>query len=305
MRRIGPQNRIGEDEFLEDGAAKFGPQVQVPHARAQFGPREPRDDFGTGHPVDPDMAPSAGGVVLAIILRGAGLEENDIAGPGPELPALEANEAVAELGVEQEKVLGALGPPAVDASAHILVLGLERADRKAGGFSVGGHGTILYVFGRRVYSPGRAQSDRVRRMSSHDTFDYLFDLRGYVILKNAVDSRHLAELNQAFDRFPDLPYLGWWAIFSGSTTMAWPGSSCRISSRRANRLKNLSTTGLAGTAASLLRGKRDICRRSFYRRVFCFRAPHGWIFSHSFRRPGWRRSQPIPVRQRHFSLWPG
>ena len=47
-------------------------------------------------------------------------------------------------------------------------------------------------------------------MNSYDTLDYLFDLRGYVILKNAVDSQHLAELNKAFDQFPDLPYMGWW-----------------------------------------------------------------------------------------------
>lgn len=44
---------------------------------------------------------------------------------------------------------------------------------------------------------------------SYDTLDYLFDLRGYVILKNAVDPQHLAELNQAFDNFPDLPFMGW------------------------------------------------------------------------------------------------
>lgn len=42
-----------------------------------------------------------------------------------------------------------------------------------------------------------------------DTLDYLFDLNGYVILKNALDSQHLVELNQAFDGFPELPYLGW------------------------------------------------------------------------------------------------
>jgi len=46
--------------------------------------------------------------------------------------------------------------------------------------------------------------------SSYDTLDYLFDLRGYVILRNAVDAQHIAELNAAFDRFPELPYLGWW-----------------------------------------------------------------------------------------------
>jgi ectoine hydroxylase-related dioxygenase (phytanoyl-CoA dioxygenase family) len=42
-----------------------------------------------------------------------------------------------------------------------------------------------------------------------DTLDYLFDLNGYVILKNALDPQHLDELNQAFDKFPDLPHLGW------------------------------------------------------------------------------------------------
>jgi ectoine hydroxylase-related dioxygenase (phytanoyl-CoA dioxygenase family) len=45
---------------------------------------------------------------------------------------------------------------------------------------------------------------------SYDSLDYLFDLRGYIILRNAVDAKHLAELNHAFDEFPDLPYLGWW-----------------------------------------------------------------------------------------------
>lgn len=43
----------------------------------------------------------------------------------------------------------------------------------------------------------------------YDTLDYLFDLRGYVILKNAIDPQHLADLNQAFDSFPELPFMGW------------------------------------------------------------------------------------------------
>ncbi len=43
----------------------------------------------------------------------------------------------------------------------------------------------------------------------YDTIDYLFDLRGYAILKNAIDPQHLADLNQAFDNFPDLPFMGW------------------------------------------------------------------------------------------------
>jgi ectoine hydroxylase-related dioxygenase (phytanoyl-CoA dioxygenase family) len=43
-----------------------------------------------------------------------------------------------------------------------------------------------------------------------DHLDYLFDLRGYIILRNAVNAELLAELNAAFDQFPDLPFLGWW-----------------------------------------------------------------------------------------------
>src|ERR1700743_1044411 len=45
---------------------------------------------------------------------------------------------------------------------------------------------------------------------SLDTIDYLFDLRGYAILRQAIDLAHLAELNAAFDKFPDLPFMGWW-----------------------------------------------------------------------------------------------
>ena len=41
--------------------------------------------------------------------------------------------------------------------------------------------------------------------------DYLFDLRGYLILKNAIEPELLDELNAEFDRFPrDLPMGGWY-----------------------------------------------------------------------------------------------
>lgn len=44
-----------------------------------------------------------------------------------------------------------------------------------------------------------------------DLIDYFFDLNGFAILKNAVDPELLAELNTAFDRFPqDLAYGQWW-----------------------------------------------------------------------------------------------
>jgi len=51
----------------------------------------------------------------------------------------------------------------------------------------------------------------MRQLSSmpYDTLDYLFDLRGYVILRNAVDPGHIAELDKAFDQFPELPFKGW------------------------------------------------------------------------------------------------
>ena len=40
--------------------------------------------------------------------------------------------------------------------------------------------------------------------------DFLFDLNGYLIIKNAADADLLAELNAAFDAFPDLQYGEWW-----------------------------------------------------------------------------------------------
>jgi hypothetical protein len=47
-------------------------------------------------------------------------------------------------------------------------------------------------------------------MADYDIDDYLFDLRGYDILKNAVDAEHLASLNAAFDSFPELQFSEWW-----------------------------------------------------------------------------------------------
>ncbi len=39
--------------------------------------------------------------------------------------------------------------------------------------------------------------------------DYYFDLRGYVILRNAVDLSHIADLNRALDQFPALEWGEW------------------------------------------------------------------------------------------------
>ncbi len=39
--------------------------------------------------------------------------------------------------------------------------------------------------------------------------DYLFDLRGYLILENAVDAAHITDLNAALDAFPPLEWGQW------------------------------------------------------------------------------------------------
>jgi hypothetical protein len=40
--------------------------------------------------------------------------------------------------------------------------------------------------------------------------DYLFDLRGYLILRNAVDPGHVQELNDILDDVPELEQYEWW-----------------------------------------------------------------------------------------------
>jgi ectoine hydroxylase-related dioxygenase (phytanoyl-CoA dioxygenase family) len=40
--------------------------------------------------------------------------------------------------------------------------------------------------------------------------DFLFDLRGYLVLEQAVEPGLLARLNQAFDKFPPLERMEWW-----------------------------------------------------------------------------------------------
>ncbi len=47
-------------------------------------------------------------------------------------------------------------------------------------------------------------------MSNPVLDDYLFDLRGYLILENAVEPELVADLNAAFDGFPELEWGGWW-----------------------------------------------------------------------------------------------
>jgi ectoine hydroxylase-related dioxygenase (phytanoyl-CoA dioxygenase family) len=45
---------------------------------------------------------------------------------------------------------------------------------------------------------------------AHDVLDFFFDLRGYIILENAVDPEHIAALNKALDAFPPLEYMQWY-----------------------------------------------------------------------------------------------
>jgi ectoine hydroxylase-related dioxygenase (phytanoyl-CoA dioxygenase family) len=52
--------------------------------------------------------------------------------------------------------------------------------------------------------------------------DFLFDLRGYLVLENAVEPELLDELNRAIDGFPPLDYGQWWGNaqrrdYTGST----------------------------------------------------------------------------------------
>lgn len=47
-------------------------------------------------------------------------------------------------------------------------------------------------------------------MSNFDLNDFLFDLRGYLILEKAIDTTLLADLNAEFDKFPDLQFGDWY-----------------------------------------------------------------------------------------------
>ena len=47
-------------------------------------------------------------------------------------------------------------------------------------------------------------------MTTHDLQDYLFDLNGYLIIDNAIDAGLLADLNAAFDAFPEIGFRDWW-----------------------------------------------------------------------------------------------
>lgn len=40
--------------------------------------------------------------------------------------------------------------------------------------------------------------------------DYLFDLQGYLVLKNAVEPELLDAVNEILDNVPNIPPMGWW-----------------------------------------------------------------------------------------------
>jgi hypothetical protein len=61
-------------------------------------------------------------------------------------------------------------------------------------------------------------------MSDYDLQDFLFDLRGYLILEKAVDTKLLAELNAAFDQFPqDLGFGDWYRNAQRLDNNGWAG----------------------------------------------------------------------------------
>jgi hypothetical protein len=45
--------------------------------------------------------------------------------------------------------------------------------------------------------------------ANFDMQDYLFDLRGYIILENAVSEELVNRLNRAIDPFLDMEYMEW------------------------------------------------------------------------------------------------
>jgi hypothetical protein len=61
-------------------------------------------------------------------------------------------------------------------------------------------------------------------MADYDLQDFLFDLRGYLIIEKAVDDGLLADLNDAFDKFPqDLEFGGWYGNAQRLDNNGWAG----------------------------------------------------------------------------------
>ena len=57
--------------------------------------------------------------------------------------------------------------------------------------------------------------------------DYLFDLRGYLILENAVDAAHVTELNSVLDSFPPLEWGQWYGSVQRFDNNGAAGQSCK------------------------------------------------------------------------------
>jgi hypothetical protein len=51
--------------------------------------------------------------------------------------------------------------------------------------------------------------------------DFLFDLNGYLVLKNAAEPELIAELNHAFDTFPPLQRFEWWGNAMPPAPVLW------------------------------------------------------------------------------------
>lgn len=61
-------------------------------------------------------------------------------------------------------------------------------------------------------------------MTDYDLQDYLFDLRGYLIIENAIDDKLLKDLNDAFDKFPqDLTFGDWYGNAQRLDNNGWAG----------------------------------------------------------------------------------
>ena len=61
-----------------------------------------------------------------------------------------------------------------------------------------------------------------------DIQDYLFDLRGYIFLRNAVSPDLVERLNRAIDPFLDLEYLQWRGNVQRLDNNANAGFSCYL-----------------------------------------------------------------------------
>ena len=141
---------------------------------------------------------------------------------------------------------------------------------------------------------------------SFDNLDYLFDLRGYVILRNAVNTELLAELNAAFDQFPDLPYLGWWGNVQRLDNNGEAGLELQnIVEAGAPFEKLIDHPAWVSRLHRYCGEKGTYVDGLFIDELLRLRPPHRRIFLHPFRWAGGDRAQPVPLRERKIPLRAG